>query len=97
MSCNVFNDTNGNAIIMYNILLMVHSAIGAYNDLYKNEWGFRPPLCTNPQTPEDGEMTALQTQDSKFEFAIYRSRRLPTIMIFTSERGRCFNSLKREG
>ena len=44
---------------------------------------------TGPEEPpEDGEMndTVLQTQDSKFE--PWRSRRLPTILIFTRGWGR---------
>ena len=69
-----------------------------------NESGFRPPLCTYRlnwarRTSwgwwDDWDDTALQTQDSKFEpwlseaeHATSRSRRLPTILIFTRWWGR---------
>ena len=69
-----------------------------------NESGFRPPLCTYRlnwarRTSwgwwDDWDDTVLQTQDSKFEpwrseaeHATSRSRRLPTILIFTRGWGR---------
>ena len=71
---------------------------------YKNESGFRPPLCTYRlnwarRTSwgwwDDWDDTVLQTQDSKFEpwrseaeHATSRSRRLPTILTFTRGWGR---------
>ena len=70
-----------------------------YDEMKWNEWGFRPPLCTYRlnwarRTSwgwwDDWDDTVLQTQDSKFEpwrseaeHATSRSRRLPTILIFT--------------
>ena len=69
-----------------------------------NEWGFRPPLCTNRlnwarRTSwgwwDDWDDTVLKTQDLKFEpwrseaeHATARSRRLPTILNFTRGWGR---------
>ena len=63
--------------------------------------GFRPLLCTYRLNCARGTFwgwwddTALQTQDSKFkpwrfeaEYATSRSRRLPTVLSFTSEWGR---------
>ena len=71
---------------------------------WKNESGFRPPLCTYRlnwarRTSwgwwDDWDDTVLQTQDSKFEpwrseaeHATSRSRRLPTILTFTRGWGR---------
>ena len=74
-----------------------------------NESGLRPPLCTYRLNWarrvswgwwDDWDDTVLQTQDSKFEpwrseseHATSRSRRLPTILIFTRGWGRnifCF-------
>ena len=69
-----------------------------------NESGLRPPLCTyrlnwvrrtSWRWWDDWDDTVLQTQDSKFEswrfvakHATARSRRLPTILIFTRGWGR---------
>ena len=69
-----------------------------------NESGFRPPLCTYRlnwarRTSwgwwDEWDNTVLQTQDLKFdpwrseaEYATSRSRRLPTILSFTSGYGR---------
>ena len=69
-----------------------------------NESGFRPPLCTYRLKWawriywgwwDEWYDTALQTHDSKFEpwrseveYATSRSRRLPTILSFTSGWGR---------
>ena len=74
------------------------------NEMKWNESGFRPPLCTYRlnwarRTSwgwwDDWDDTVLQTQDSKFEpwrseaeHATSRSRRLPTILIFTRGWGR---------
>ena len=78
------------------------------NEMKWNESGFRPPLCTyrlnwarrtSRGWWDDWDDTVLQTEDSKFEWrskaehATSRSRRLPTIRIFTRGWGRnifCF-------
>ena len=69
-----------------------------------NEWDFRPPVCTYRLNWaritswgwwDEWDDTALQTQDSQFEpwrsyalYSTYGSRRLTTILFFTSGWGR---------
>ena len=87
-----------------NVTIICHSPYTLKMKMKWNESGFRPPLCTYRlnwarRTSwgwwDDWDDTVLQTQDSKFEpwrseaeHATSRSRKLSTILTFTSRWGR---------